>query len=130
MNGRILVMDDDESICRIFVLMLNRLGYEAETAASGEEAIQRYRQAREAGKPFQAVILDLTIREGMGGEATLQALRAVDPDVRAVCSSGQSREGAMEACLQQGFKAVLPKPFRYQEVADCMKALLGSGTGA
>ena len=118
-------MDDDESICRIFALMLGKLGYEVETVAAGEAAIERYRQAHDSGKPFQIVILDLTVREGMGGEDALIALKDFDPNVRAVCSSGQSREATSEVYLQQGFKAVLPKPFRFQDVADCMQGLLG-----
>jgi len=119
-------MDDDESICRIFALMLGKLGYEVESVSAGEAAVERYRQAREMGKPFRAVILDLTVREGMGGEDALVALKALDPAVCAVCSSGQSRDATEEAYLQQGFKAILPKPFRFQDVADCMQALLGT----
>ena len=118
-------MDDDESICRIFGLMLSKLGYEVDAVTTGEAAIDRYRQARDAGNPFDAVILDLTVRDGMGGEEALVELRALDPNVCAVCASGQSRDATAESYLQQGFKAVLPKPFRFQNVTDCIQSLLG-----
>lgn len=122
-------MDDDESICKIFALMLGRIGYEVDTTSSGEAAVKRYTEARQAGTPHRVVILDLTVREGMGGVETLKALKAIDPDVCAVCASGQSRDAIAESYTQQGFKAVLPKPFRFQDVVDCINSLLGSATG-
>lgn len=127
MSQRILIMDDDDSICKIFTLMLTRLGYEVESASRGETAIDLYQAARLAGTPFSVVILDLTVQEGMGGEATLQALKAIDPAVCGVCASGQSREATSENYVQQGFKAVLPKPFRFQDVADCIRTVLDDG---
>lgn len=125
MSKRILVMDDDTSICKIFTLMLTRLGYEVESTSRGETAIECYKSARQAGTPFSAVILDLTVQEGLGGEATLKALKGIDPAVCAVCASGQSREATSENYVKQGFKAVLPKPFRFQDVADCLRTVLG-----
>ena len=65
------------------------------------------------------------MQEGLGGAETLRALRAIDPAVCAVCASGQSREAVSEDYERQGFKAVLPKPFRFQDVADCLKVVLG-----
>lgn len=106
--------------------MLGKLGYEVESVSAGEAAVDRYRQARDSGNPFRVVILDLTVRDGMGGEETLVALKALDASVCAVCASGSSRDALAEVYLQQGFKAVLPKPFRFQDVADCMQGLLGS----
>jgi DNA-binding NtrC family response regulator len=130
MSKRILVMDDDDSICRIFALMLTRLGYEVETTSQGELAVERFKAARASGTPFGAVILDLTVQEGMGGEETLHALKAIDPNVLAVCASGQSREATAENYVKLGFKAVLPKPFRFQDVADCLRAVLGDDVKA
>jgi two-component system cell cycle sensor histidine kinase/response regulator CckA len=128
MTKRILVMDDDDSICKIFALMLTRLECEVETASRGEIAVERYRAARQAGTPFNIVILDLTVQEGMNGEETLRALKAIDPAVCAVCASGQSREATSENFVKQGFKAVLPKPFRFQDVADCIRTVLADAT--
>jgi DNA-binding NtrC family response regulator len=130
MTKRILVMDDDDSIRKIFTLMLTRMDYDVETVSQGEEAVERYKAARQAGTPFDAVILDMTVQEGMGGEATLKALKAMDPAVCAVCASGQSRETTAENHVRQGFKALLPKPFRYQDVADCLRTLLDGATKA
>jgi two-component system, cell cycle sensor histidine kinase and response regulator CckA len=127
MSKRILVMDDDDSICKIFTLMLVRLGYEVETASRGETAIERYQAARQAGTPFSAVILDLTVQEGIGGEEALRMMKAIDPTLRAICASGQSREATSENYVKQGFKAVLPKPFRYQDVVDCLRTVLDDG---
>jgi len=120
MKPRILIMDDDPSICRIYLLMLNRLGYDGEAVSSGEETLEHIAAAQQAGKPFQAVILDLTVKQGMGGLATMKELRQRVPDIYAIVASGASRETILSQYVGQGFNAVLPKPFRMQDVADCL----------
>jgi CheY-like chemotaxis protein len=124
-KGRILVMDDEEPIRRIFTLMLERFGFEAETVAHGQAALRAYRVAREAGKPFDAVILDLTIASGLGGIETLAQLRALDPQVRAIVATGSARDAADTFVQQHGFQAVISKPFRFQEIADTLAQVLG-----
>ena len=114
-------MDDDASICKIYGLMLERLGYETEIVSCGEKVLERHAAARQAQTPFQAVILDLTVREGMGGLATIQQLRPLDPDLYAIVASGSSRETMLSSFTAQGFNAVLPKPFRMQDLADCLQ---------
>ena len=114
-------MDDDVSICKIYSLMLDRLGYESETVTSGEKVLERFAAARQAQTPFQAVILDLTVRDGMGGLATIKLLRPLAPDLYAVVASGSAREAMLSSFSAQGFNAVLPKPFRMQDLADCLQ---------
>lgn len=123
MKPKILVMDDDESICRICTLLLNRLGYDVDSAACGEDAIELFEKARKGRTPYRAVILDLTVLRGMGGLETLKKLRALDPDVYAIMASGSSVDNMLASYQAHGFQSILPKPFRIQELTDCIKKL-------
>ncbi|HEY5078902.1 MAG TPA: ATP-binding protein, partial [Opitutaceae bacterium] len=86
-GGRVLFMDDEEPILRMARRLMNRMGYEFESAADGREAIERYRAAKEAGRPFDLVVMDLTIPGGMGGKEAISILRQFDPGVKAIVSS-------------------------------------------
>lgn len=124
MKQRILVMDDDAAICKIITMILNRLGYDVECSSCGEECLKRYEQSMKDGLRYDAVILDLSVQTGMGGIDTIKKLREIDPQVIAVMASGASMENATTSYRTHGFTAVLPKPFRVQDVTDCMQKVL------
>jgi PAS domain S-box-containing protein len=110
-RARILVMDDDEVIRNLSGELLGLLGHDVEVAKHGQEAIEKY-QAAIAGKiPFDIVILDLTVRGGMGGAETIQQLIKMDPQVKAIVSSGYSDDAAIANYMSQGFRASLKKPY-------------------
>ena len=88
------------------------------------EALERWRAARDAGRPFDAAILDLTIRGGMGGVDTLQALREIDPSVKAVVTSGYSDDDAIANHEAHGFAAVLRKPFNLVDLRVALDTVL------
>jgi len=117
-SGRILVMDDEERIIRLATLILARLGYEADFARHGDEALSMYAKAMASGRPFDAVILDLTVRGGMGGEETMQKLLEMDPAVKGIVSSGYSDSPVMTDHLKYGFKDVIIKPYSLFEMSD------------
>ncbi|MEI6789144.1 MAG: response regulator [bacterium] len=123
MKQKILVMDDDVSICKICTLLLNRLGYDVDTRLCGEEAIACFEKALQEKTPYLAVILDLTVQSGMGGLETLKKLRILDPNVYAIMASGSSLDNMLLSYQSHGFKDVLPKPFRVQDLTDCMVKL-------
>ncbi len=110
-RGKVLFMDDDEAICDLAGEMLKVLGYEVSLAANGDQALTHYREALEAHKPFDVVILDLTVRGGLGGMETLRALRAIDPDVTAIVSSGYSSNAVLADYGKHGFVAQVAKPY-------------------
>ena len=110
-TGRILVMDDDETICVVARRMLERLGYEVDTCNHGGEALARYRAAQLAGQPYAAVILDLTIPGHEGGAQVLPQLLALDPQVRAIVSSGYADDDVLSRPEAHGFSGRLQKPF-------------------
>ena len=117
-------MDDEELIRSVAEELLTSMGHEVACAESGETALKAYRAARDAGRPFDVVILDLTIRGGMGGLETMQKLAEIDPDVRAVVSSGYSDDAVLSNYRDQGFQAFLKKPYDMEELVKTLNALL------
>ncbi len=117
-HGRILVMDDQESILKMVGRTLNRMGYDTEFAADGAEAIEKFREAWKADNPFVLVILDLTVPGGMGGAGTMPELLKIDPEVKAVVSSGYSTDPIMANYQDYGFCGVVPKPYTKTNLAQ------------
>ncbi len=123
-KAKILVMDDEEMIRDIAGKMIEVLGHEVGFAEHGEEAIGKYKAAMESGNPFDVVILDLTIRGGMGGRETIERLLAVDPKIRAIVSTGFSDDTVLSDHRNYGFSARLTKPYKLQELSDTLNKLL------
>jgi two-component system cell cycle sensor histidine kinase/response regulator CckA len=123
-KGRILVMDDEELVRNVAGEMIRVLGHEAEFAMNGEEAVIKYREAMSSDKRFDIVILDLTVRGGVGGEEAIRELLAIDPDINAVVSSGYIDNSTISEYRNHGFKACLKKPFTMKGLRDTLNALL------
>jgi PAS domain S-box-containing protein len=123
-SGRILVMDDDPLIRQVARHMLEHLGYGADCAADGGAALELYRSKRDAGEPYAAVIMDLTVRGGMGGKEAIRLLLDLDPAVKAVVSSGYSDDPVLANCREYGFDTVLVKPYSREELSRVLHELL------
>ena len=123
---RILVVDDEEPIRRILQIMLARLGYEADCVGTAEQATATYQAARQAGRPYAAAIVDLSLAEGVTGLDVLENLRRLDPAVRAVLVSGYVRDPSEGAALPDGFRSTLPKPFRTEDLTRALRQALES----
>jgi CheY-like chemotaxis protein len=123
-TGRILLMDDDEIVQAVAPEIISQLGYEVETAANGREAVSKYHTARESGRPFDLLILDLTVPGGMGGLETLREIQATDPGVKAVVSSGYANDSIMAEYRRHGFAGVVPKPYKIQEISKVLHEIL------
>jgi PAS domain S-box-containing protein len=122
--GRILLMDDEAYLRDVAREMLEVLGYSVETVANGDDAIRAYEEARSGGKPFRALILDLTVPGGTGGLAVVSRLRTIDPRVCAVASSGYSSDAVMSNPEAHGFTGRLTKPFTMAELAEVLAQAL------
>ncbi len=115
-KGRVLVMDDEANIREVAGEMLQFIGFSAAYARDGEEAVALYRGAQEAGEPFVAVIMDLTIPGGMGGGEALRHLLALDPQVRAIVSSGYSNDPILANYKSYGFSGIVSKPYKLDDL--------------
>ena len=121
---RILVMDDESAIRELTAQLLGTMGYEVTAVPDGSEAVRIYERAARKGEHFRAVILDATVRGGLGGVETIEQLRHIDPQVNAIICSGYSDEAALSEFLSYGFRGALPKPFTRRELADALQKAL------
>ena len=115
---RILVMDDEAMIRELTGNMLDHLGYDADFAEEGQCAVRKYQAALDASAPYDAVILDLTIKGGMGGQETIEMLKEIDPTVKAIVSSGYSDNPVIANYKQYGFCEVVAKPYEMVEFSQ------------
>ncbi|MFZ2446743.1 MAG: PAS domain S-box protein [Syntrophobacteraceae bacterium] len=123
-TGRILIMDDEAFIHEVLGDMLEFMGYETAIAHDGAEAIEVYTEAKLSGCSFDVVIMDLTIPGGMGGKEALNRLRVIDPDIRAIVSSGYSNDPVMADFEKYGFSGVVSKPYRLEELAEVLHRVM------
>ena len=123
--GRILVMDDEPIVLEIAAAALEHLGYAVEGTSDGEQACAAFRHAHEEGRPFDLVILDLTVAGGLGGVETLERLRQDFPHVRAIATSGYSSGPVLSSPSAFGFRASLSKPYTMAELAAAIDSVLG-----
>jgi CheY-like chemotaxis protein len=124
-HGRILVMDDEAWIRKMVGALLQRLGHEVVLVVDGQGAIEAFQTAKNQGRPFDAILLDLTIRGGMGGAEAIQELRRIDPAVKAIVMSGYADDPAIVQPEQHGFKGVLSKPFNYASLRKALAHVMG-----
>lgn len=115
-KGKVLVMDHKELVLNSVRHALTRSGYEVEVARIGEEAVQKYRRAIEAGRTFDVVILDLTVPAEMGGRDALKELMKIDPHVKAIASSGCSNDPVLANYETHGFCDIAIKPYGFDEL--------------
>ena len=125
-KGKIVVMDDEVLVSKVVGLILEDMGYEGRFARDGVEVLELYKEALAEGNPFDAVILDLTIPGGMGGKETIENLIKIDPNVKAIVSSGYSNDPVMANFEKYGFKGLVAKPYRAEELSQVLRKVICS----
>jgi CheY-like chemotaxis protein len=125
-NVRVLVLEDDHLVRALVVRGLQTQGYEVIETTDGTDTVRLYQQALAESRPFDLVVLDLSIPNGMGGLRTMEKLKQIDPNVLAMVSSGYSDDPVMAQPAAYGFAAVLPKPYEPVELIRLVKSLLAS----
>jgi len=119
-KGKILVMDDDNSLREVYTRLLSHLGYAPTVVSTGEEVLFRYSQAKQTGTPFAAVIMDLTVPGAMGGREAVQRLLDIDPKAIAIISSGYSNDPVIANYRDYGFRDVIGKPFTAEKLSEVL----------
>ncbi|OGV31264.1 MAG: hypothetical protein A2020_01420 [Lentisphaerae bacterium GWF2_45_14] len=123
-GGKVLVMDDQESIRSLLGKMLSAMNCKCEFAENGREAIEIYSGEIKDGHKFDIVIMDLTVPGGMGGKDTMDHLLKIDPQLKAVIASGYSNDPVMTNFKEYGFSAKLDKPFRLNDLRKILSDLM------
>lgn len=123
-KGRILVMDDEDFIRTLATRVLTRAGFEVEAVEDGEQALMLFETDLLKKKYFDAVILDLTVPAGMGGQETIERLKKFDPNIKAIVCSGYSNDPVMSFYTQYGFDSVITKPYSPSDLIDAVNSLL------
>ncbi len=124
MTGRMLFMDDEEPIRLMVQDLLGRLGLTVVTVPDGAALLREFVDARAAGRPYDAVMMDLTVPGAMGGREAMQELLKLDPAVRAIVSSGYSGDPVLANFRAHGFCAIVPKPYRLADLAAAVRSAL------
>jgi PAS domain S-box-containing protein len=125
-GGSILIMDDDEAVRTVVTQLLSRFGYKVCCACTGNEAIEQYKSAMMENSPFDVVLMDLTIPGGIGGKEVVKILQEVDPDIKAIVSSGYSNDPVMANFSDYGFCGVIVKPFNIDDFVKVVDNVMNS----
>ena len=123
-KGKILLMDDEQIILDVTLEVLKFLGYDVMFAQNGEEALALYVQEKNAGSPFDIVILDLSVPEGMGGKETIIRLKEFDSSVKAIVSSGYGNDPVVQDYTGYGFSGKLSKPYKINDLKLILEQLM------
>lgn len=121
---RVLVMDDQEIILKAVGRILELQGFKVDLTFNGDEAVEAYQKAIAENQGYDLVIMDLTIPGGKGGKDVIKVLQALNPDVRAIVSSGYAEDPAMANFEKYGFKGVVPKPFNMDDLIKEIERVL------
>lgn len=122
-TGRILVMDDNDDIRNTAKKLIEQLGYVVYVTKEGKETIETYQQNINNNTPFDVVILDLTIQGGMGGKETIQKLYEINPNIKAIVSSGYSNDPIMANYREYGFSDIISKPYTVEKLSETLYKL-------
>ncbi len=122
--GKILIMDDEQIVRDLAREMLSRIGYEVKAARSSDESIKLYKDAKERGCPFDAVIMDLTVPGEMGGRKTIRKLIEIDPAAKVIVSSGYSSDPIMSDFRDYGFCSAIAKPYKIKELSRILHEVI------
>ena len=125
-SGTILLVDDEEMILTVAAEMMETLGYTVMTTSDGQEAARIFKEKKDG---IGMVILDL-VMPGMGGGDVFDQLKAVDPEVKVLLSSGYSIDGQAAAIMKRGCRGFIQKPFTIQELSHKIHEILFPGASA
>ena len=119
-RGRVLVVDDEEVVREVAAQYLLVLGYDVLTARDGVEAVELYRRH---GGAIDLVLIDMMMPR-MDGRDCFRALKAMNPEVRAILSTGFGMNSAAQEVLDEGVAGFVQKPYGIQQLAEAVARVL------
>jgi CheY-like chemotaxis protein len=119
-SGIVVVVDDEEVVRSTVRKMVETLGYTVVCKRDGKEAIDFYIHEAQAGHRFAGMILDLTIRGGMGGVETVAEIRKLDKQLPVFVASGYADDPVMRSPVEYGFTGSIGKPFTIAELSEML----------
>jgi PAS domain S-box-containing protein len=126
LKRRILLMDDEQMILDIVSRMLGHLGYEVTTCTDGSQAIAAFAKSKSHNEPFDVVMMDLVIPNGVGGQDAVHTIKKIDPNARVIASSGHLEHPVMQDHKSYGFSAVLEKPYKLEKLQQVIEAAINA----
>ena len=128
--SRILILDDEEAICMLVASALDASGFEVTPATSVDIALRVCEEATRSGEFFSLVICDLSLPGDTNGLQALQKLRAIDPNIQAIVSSGYDSDPVMRDCRVHGFNAAMAKPYDISKLVRTVGDVLAGDKAA
>lgn len=113
-KGLILLVDDEKGVIEVCSDMLETLGYQVKTAGNGIEAIEIIKEEKTR---ISLVVLDMVMPK-MDGRETFDHIRALEPDIKILLSSGYSREEEIAQMLEKGCDGFILKPFDVETLSE------------
>ena len=123
---RILLMDDERVVLDLLSRMFEHLGYEVTTCTDGSQAIAAFAKAKSHSEPFDIVMMDLVIPNGVGGQDAVHTIKKIDPNARVVASSGHLEHPVMLDHAKFGFSGVLEKPYKLEKLQQVIEAVISA----
>jgi len=123
-KGKVLLMDDEQVILDVTREVMRFLGYDVMFARNGAAAVELYQHEKTARHPFDLVILDLSVPEGMGGKEAFEHIHALDPQAKVVMSSGYTDDPMMTGYASFGLAGILAKPYRVTDIKTLLETMI------
>jgi PAS domain S-box-containing protein len=124
LKRKILLIDDEKILLDVTSSMLAHLGYEVVTAESHEDALDCFARAKEGGRPFSLIIMDLTMRGNEGGEMAIRKWLSIHPEAKAIISSGYASDPVIEDYSKYGFVGAMVKPYTLDDLKNTLVKIL------
>ena len=121
---RLLVMDDNEDIRKLLQMYIEQLGFDVTTVSDGQAVLSEYTAALEESRPYRAVIMEVSVRQGWGGNVALMKLKKINPDIKAVAIISEEDDRRIDEYMEEGFQNVLSKPFRLEKIKKILEEIL------
>ena len=118
------MLDDEKIVTEIISKIVSRLGYSAVCVHDGDSAVNTFINEKNCGKPFKALIFDLTVPGTMNGKDALQKIREIDRTIPAFLSTGYSEDPIVADPQAYGFTDSIGKPFDINELSEKLQKYL------